>query len=151
MTRSERIQSIIDGSHSDVYEDPTSNVLDLTSCFDLNFGCDEDCADFHCDCCGDLTTTNSIENCIRIILGTNINNFFSIPGLNWSLLRELPLNSSGLRLARTEFNRALSNYDVQVDVQYEDQQFCVNVYIPDELTTLCIRTFDGTITRINSN
>lgn len=151
MTRNERIQELANHDHEDVYEEPTCSILDLTQCFDLSFECKNNCPDFCCDCCGDLSTTTSIENCIRIILGTNRRNFFAIPGIDWDLMRNVPLNSSGLRTVRNQFSQLLSQYDVQFNIEYEDQQFCINIEIPSELKTLCVRSFDGTITQITED
>ena len=148
MTRNERIQSLINDDHGDVYEESRCSILDLTKCFDLEFTCKNDCPDFCCDCCGDLSTTTSIENCIRIVLGTEKSNFFAIPGIDWELMQNVPLNSSGLRTVRNEFSNLLNEFNVNLNITYEDQQFCVNIEIPSELKTLCVRTFDGTIAQI---
>ena len=127
------------------FVNPSEPIID--TCKDILLTCIGDCVDISCDCCGDIETTNTDETCVRIITGTDSNNWMQLPGFWDDSLATTNLNSiSRNRIfnnLKALFEKERINVNVRVD--FEDDCFLITIDFLDDQSTACFRTETGSI------
>lgn len=147
--RDDRIDELLNADFEDFDPNTTQTVNDfiIDTCKDIMLKCIDDCVDICCDCCGDIETTNSDETCIRLITGTNSNNWMGLPGLNWDEYPNLRVNSISRNRIQRDISQALQNQRInsRVQVMFEDNCYLIMIDFLDLDTRACFRTVDGSL------